>query len=85
MRTEAKVVSTKEKTKVTKRDGSKGKIEEYSPMEKRVMAVLGDSQMCIEQLALSFADDLKGFLETLSIMELEGKVKRFAGGMYRRG
>jgi predicted Rossmann fold nucleotide-binding protein DprA/Smf involved in DNA uptake len=37
--------------------------------------------MGIEKLAITFAGEKKSFLETLSVMELEGKVRRLPGGM----
>ncbi len=52
----------------------------FSPLEKELWELITEKPQHIEKLGLSFSSRLS-FLETLSIMELEGKIKRLPGGM----
>ncbi|EEG77479.1 DNA protecting protein DprA [Dethiobacter alkaliphilus AHT 1] len=58
-------------------------VVEDSAYERQIIELIGSEEVSIEKLALSFTENRKSFLEALSVMELEGKVKRMPGGMYR--
>lgn len=53
----------------------------HAPLETQILEILGDSNSTIDSLLRIFPNDPKKLLETLSIMELEGKVTRLPGGM----
>ncbi len=54
--------------------------EHLSPVEKMLSELITKEPQHIGKIGLSFSD-APSFLETLSIMELEGKIERLPGGM----
>lgn len=53
----------------------------YTPSENAIVRALASSSLSVEELAQSLGKDKKGFLETLSVMELEGKIRVLPGGV----
>jgi len=51
-----------------------------NPLEAKICSLLRSSPLSMDQLAASFSQNMPEFLETLSLMELEGTVERIPGG-----
>ena len=58
---------------VTSRNGSS--------VENRILQLLEDSSLSMDQLALHFKKDRLSFLEALTMLEIEGLLERLPGGM----
>ncbi len=51
-----------------------------NPLEERICSLLTPNSLTMDQLAGSFSDNLPGFFEALSLLELEGIIERLPGG-----
>ena len=58
------------------------KVDSYNlnPLEEKVCSLLIPGPITMDQLAGSFSDNLPGFFEALSLLELEGIIERLPGG-----
>jgi len=57
----------------------KGK--EMTALEEKILQILKTAPLSMDQLALNFKQEESGFLEALSILEIEGLIERLPGGM----
>ena len=54
-----------------------------NPTQERIWELLKNTPLTMEQLAVHFSENLPGFFESLSLMELEGILERMPGGKFR--
>lgn len=55
-----------------------------TPLEKEILSVLNSAPVSVDELMSLVPQEKKSVLETLSLMELEGKVQRLPGGLLSR-